>query len=454
MLNHLKYSIPDFILGLFISVGLAVNLVQSFLLPEGLSADVPRMALVAASTIFVLILLSYNKLTVILGGVLGGVALAVLIPLTVMGIIPTFAESSDAEANGSLWYLVVVLCAVLIYLLCRTRATSWVLLALGTVLSAYFLLLEYTYHVWGLVLLLWSAGTWLCFITYRRKLLRANAARTAFLPVLGHGAGVSTLCLAIGFLLWWGIIRPLQPPTKDIALWNELIQTDVVEYAGLYQPDMEYDPELTSDEKGDEKPTDEKKENENSDNQDEVEGSQDDEHSEDNSDNDTEPNDTELQDTAQQEGTAETVTFDVRSLLTLILMIVGIVLAVLLILLFFFLRRRKIWYRKVTGGLDDGAYIRFFFSWYLGRFTKVLKLPAPRGNTPLEYAAQMERATCFFEETGVTWQELSQIYHKVVYSGRNPEPEDKRKFEQFYQGFHRCCRKKLHFSWLWKSLRL
>ncbi len=447
MLRHLKYSIPDFILCLLASVGLTVNVVQSFLLPEALSADVPRMFLVSAAVILVLILLSYSRRTAIWGAVGIMVLVVFLFALSVMDIIPRFGEHLDAELNANLWYTIVAVIALLVYLLSRTRAGSWFLLILGVILSAYFLLLEYIYYVWGLVLLLWSVGTWLCYITYRRKLMRANAARTAFLPVLGHAAGVSTLCVLLGCLLWWGVIRPMQPPTQDLPLYYELTQSEAMQVIGVFQPQIVYNPDTAASNVDDAERSNEQEENTDAENPEEVEGTQEEEHSEE--DTDTE----EKLDADQQEGFAKYIRYNSRFELTTLITIFGILLLLLIVALVLFFRRRKIWYRRVTKGLDDEGYIRLFYPFYLRKF-RVLKLPPPRGSTPLEYANQLENSTRFLDDTGVSWQELSAIYHRVAYSGHPPEPEDRGKFEQFYKGFFRCCRKHLHLSWLWKSLRL
>ncbi len=449
MLRHLKYSIPDFIFCLLASVGLAVNVVQSFLLPEALSADVPRMFLVCAVTIFVLILLSFNRRTAIWGAV-GVMALVVLLlALSVAGVIPRFEEHADAELNANLWYPIVAMCAMLVYLLSRTRAGTWFLLIFGVIMSAYFLLLKYIYYVWGLVLLLWSVGTWLCYITYRRKLLmQANASRTAFLPVTLHAAGVSTLCVLLGCLLWWGVIRPLQPGTRDLALYYEVFQSDVMEVIGVYEPKVVYDPNTASTDVEDTDWSNEQEEDPESENTEQADGVQDTEH-------DQEQNDAEeTLDADQEEGSAQYVNYQSREVPEFPLIIVLIAcLLVLAGLLTLFFRRRKIWYRRITKGLDDEGYIRLFYPFYLRKF-RVLRLPEPKGSTPMEYAAQLEDSTRFLDDTGVTWQELTGIYHRVVYSGRPPEPEDKGKFEQFYKGFFRCCRKHLRLAWLWKSFRL
>ncbi|MCD8331101.1 MAG: hypothetical protein LUB63_01020 [Oscillospiraceae bacterium] len=304
MLRHLKYSVPDFILCLLASVGLAVNLVQSFLLPEGLSADIPRMFLLCAVTVLALIFLSYNKASAITGAILGALALAAVAGLTAMGYISGFAESSDAEANVSLWYLLVVLCAVFTYLMFRTRATSWVFLAIGVILSAYFLLLEYIYYWWGLVLLLWSVGVWLCYITYRKKILQVNAQRTSFLPVLGHAAGLATLCLAIGCLLWWGIIRPLQPPTRDVYLLDFWTKSDWMNVVSMYEPVKEYTPDTYSDNVDSADESSEQEENPDSETEQDVEGSQNEEHSEEEDEGGQDL------DVTQEEGSADYITYE------------------------------------------------------------------------------------------------------------------------------------------------
>ncbi len=446
MLQHLKYSIPDWILCILASVGLGMNVAQSFLLPEALSEDVLRLTLVCAAVVTVMIVLSYSKITTILSAVAVAAGFIVLLYLAYAGTVTGFTESADAEANGRLWYLMAILCAAAVYLLSRTRITSWLLLIVGALAAAYFQLLEYTVYLWAALLFLFSVGAWICFVRYRRNMMKISAMRTAFVPMALWSAGVSLLCLAVGGLLWWGIVRPLQPPTQDMILLTEYLEYNRIQNLRLVYDQPIFDSSALSDwinenysEMTDEMENDPEEEQLNAD------GTQQEEHEEDPNAEDTPP-------TAEQDGSIDWITYDAFPLAQTIFLglLLLLVLAGLVVL---FLRRRQIWYRRKTKNMDDETYIRFFFAWYLTRF-KRLKLPRPGGDTPLEYARRMESSVRFLEDTGVTWAELTEIFARLVYSGRGVQPGDRERFDQFYRGFYRCCRKKMRLAWPLYALRV
>ncbi len=446
MLQHLKFSLPDWVLCILASVGLGMNVVQSFLLPEELSGDILRLAVLSAVVIAVLIVMSYSRITTILSIVLVIAGAVLVLYLGYVGQVAGFTESADAEANGRLWYLVVVLCAAVVYLLSRTRLTSWLLLIIGSMCAAYFALLEYTVYLWAALLFLFSMGAWICFVGYRKNVLNVSAMRTAFAPMVGWSVGVSLLCLAVGALLWWGIVRPLEPPTQDMVLITDYLQLNRLEQLGLVNDEDIYDSSTLSNwiNENYTRQTDELTESTETDTNLEADDVEEEDHSED--------PDEEEQPVTAPDGETHWITYDRENLTSMI--ILGILLLlVLAALIVLFFRRRQIWYRRKTKGMDDEAYILYFFPWYLTRF-KRLKLPAPMGDSPEEYARRLETSTRFLDDTGVTWAEMTGIFSRLVYGGRGAQPGDREKFEQFYRGFYRCCRKHLHLSWLWKSLRL
>lgn len=447
MLQHLKYSLPDWALCLLASVGLGINVVQSFLLPEALSKDVLRLAILCAAVIAVLVLLSYSKVTTILSVVLVIIGIVAVLCLSYIGQVKGFTENADPETNTRLWYLVAALCAALVYLLSRTRFTSWLLLILGSLCIAYFAILEYTVYLWGALLFLFSMGAWLCFLGYRKSMLKYSAVRTAFAPMAAWAMGVALLCLAVGSLLWWGIIRPIQPPTQDLVLLTDYLKMELLEQLGLIDETELYDSSTFSSWLNENltHTTNEQQEVEDSDTQKQVGGAQEAAHEEE--------EDAEIDlPVTQQDGTAHWIRYSGLSLVQMIL--IGVLIALLAaILLTLFLLRRRIWYRIKTKDMDDGAYIDFFFPWFLARFRR-LKLPRPMGESPVEYAQRVEASTRFLEDTGVTWQELSEVFSRLVYGGRPPLPGDREKFEQFYKGFYRCCRRQFRFAWLLYALRV
>ncbi len=447
MLQHFKFSLPDWVLCTLAGIGLSVNVVQSFLLPQALSQDFLRLALLCAAVVAALVLLSYNKLTAILSVILVCAGLILALFLAYLGVLAGFTESADPEENGRLWYLVVVLCAAIVYLLSRTRLTSWLLLILGALCIAYFTILEYTVYLWGLLLFLFAAGTWICFVGYRRNMLHISALRTAFLPMIGWSAGVSLLCLAVGSLLWWGVIRPLQPPTQDLIVLTEFLQYNRLEQLGLVDENEVYDSSALSDwiNENYTRLTDQMAEDPDADTQAEAGGTQQEEHAED-------PDTEDAPASTQADGSTDWITYDSFPVVqTVLLGALALLILAALIVLFF--RRRAIWYKRRTKDMDDEAYIRFFFPWYLTRLRR-MKLPAPMGDSPMEYAARLETSTRFLNDTGVTWAELSEIFSRLVYGGRGVQPGDREKFETFYRGFYRCCRKKLRLAWVYYTLRL
>ncbi|MCD8008516.1 MAG: hypothetical protein LUF68_06225, partial [Clostridiales bacterium] len=234
--------------------------------------------------------------------------------------------------------------------------------------------------------------------------------------------------------------------TQDLIMLTEFLQYNRLEQLGLVDESEVYDSSTLSNwiNENYTRLTDEMTEDPDTDTQLDVEGTQQEEHAED--------PDEEAPASTQADGTTDWITYDTFPVLQTVLL--GILaLLVLAALLVLFLRRRQIWYKRTTKDMDDEAYIRFFFPWYLTRLRR-MKLPSPMGDSPMEYAGRLETSTRFLNDTGVTWAELSEIFSRLVYGGRGTRPGDREKFETFYRGFYRCCRKKLRLAWAYYALRL
>ncbi|MCD8208124.1 MAG: DUF4129 domain-containing protein [Bacteroidales bacterium] len=448
MLQHLKYSLPDWILCVLAGTGLSMNVVQSFLLPEGLSRNGWMAALVCAVVAAILVLCSYNRVTMIVSSVVAGAGVIAVMVLGYFKVIPALTEAKDPEENTLIWYIVVAACAAVVYLLARTRITSWILLILGALAVAYFAILEYTVYLWAALLFLFAAGAWICFIGYRKNVLKYSSMRTAFVPMTLWAGGVALICLLVGSLVWWGVIRPIDPPTQDLTMLTDYLELQRLEALGLIDEDELFDWNTFSNwyQQQFNRMTNELEENPDYDQDLEAEGTA--------QEDESESLEEEEEPVTQQEGEMDWLNRNESgpsSVLLIILIILGVLVLAALVVLF--LNRRRIWYRYKTRKMTDESYIRYFYPWYLVRLWR-LRLPKPRGDTPMEYARRLEVPGRFLDETGVTWEEVSEIFSNLAYGGRKARPGDREKMDTFFKGFPRACRKKKRLAWVIYALMI
>ena len=166
--------------------------------------------------------------------------------------------------------------------------------------------------------------------------------------------------------MFFGIVKPLNPPTQDLKLITKLMEFDILELLGVSSTQEVQDPDQNEDdEKNDEEPPEEQEE-----------------------EKDEEENDTEEdnQERSDEQINANTISYEKRDYT--VFWVTALVLFVLLapFAVKYFLRARR---KRRLYGLDASNQAAFVYDFFLKRLNR-LGVGKPDSQTILEYAEQQE----------------------------------------------------------------
>ncbi|MCC8079496.1 MAG: DUF4129 domain-containing protein [Oscillospiraceae bacterium] len=442
--NYAKHSLPDYILCLAITAGLMINVYQGFYLPAALSADWLRLVAVTAALDLILMLAAYSRRNAVTGVLVGVLILALgIVALQMTGLLSLAGE--DAEANGGWWYFATLLGALAVFLLTRTLWGSAVLFVLGALILAMLSLLQYVCYPVGLVVFLWSSGTMYLYKRYRASVLRTSTVKNAFASVLACSMALMTLAMAAAGGIWWGIVRPLDPPTREAHLITRIMSLEVLETLGIsqtvhvmdfdaYSNEEDEDFQRLTSQTGDDETLPDESENRRSEGED--------------ADDDSESS-AYLESDESEEGTA--VTYDRPTTLGVTLTAVGF-LAVITAAAALVYYRRKNWFRRLEKLGAEGRVV-YLYGWFTKKLP-LLGVPARGADTPYEYAERVSEQTRFLTAEGADWNGVTEIFVRTCYGGLPLTAEDNSALESFCSRFHANCRRRLGVKNIVKWVRL
>ncbi len=433
MRQYLRYGIWDWILCTLISIGMSMNVLSGFIIDD-LDRRVPMLIVVSAAVTFVCMLVAYNRASSI-AGILVGIALAVVL----LFIVWRSDMFSNDEGNETLiFYIVAVLMALAVFLICRRRAGIIVLFLAGNVVCAGASFLEFPCRLWAYLLFLAAAAAIFFYRTYVRSVLQSHSGKVRFKGFMLQNVCIVLVALLLTSGIYYGIIRPLDPPTDDLTLIQRIMSFEMLETLGVSQTRSVLDPDRTStEEPEDERTTREMEESR----QEDIEAGQNlpEESQEQNAG-------TELDTAPEETPPAQAITYVVKHYWWVWVIIIAAVI-VFLILLRRILRRR--WLATIDGlSREDGVYnlYRFFlFGLAKSGYQRASNL------TLEEFWELRKNQLCKFDTDGVDFGKLTDTYRKV-YFGRQPVSEEEYKdYLTYYNGFHRHVRKEAGF---WRYLFL
>ncbi len=444
--NYIRHSLPDFLLCLLITAGLAIHVYQGFYLPQALSTDVLRTLLVAAAADALLFLAAYSRRSALTGVLVGVLAIGAAIVLLQMTGLLTL-EGENAEANGGWWYFLTVFCALLVFLLTRTPAGTALLFGGGAVVLAMLDLLQYDCYPLGLLAFLWGCGVMYLYKCYRRNVLRSSTIKNAFSSVLCCSMVLATLGMVLSGALWWGVVRPLDPPTREIKLINKIMSLEVLEVLGISQTVevMDFDAQSNVEDEDISRLT-----SQTGDSQELPEQVETRREEGDTADGEA-PESAALERDESEAATEVTYTRDdvLRAAIS-----GAVVLALLLAAaIWLWRRRRKNWFRRL-GRLGAEGRVIYLYGWFLKKFP-LLGLPQSGADTPYDYAARVERQTRFLTVApDADWHAVTELFVQTYFGGQPVPADGERMLERFCGAFHKNCRHALGGKYLWKWFRL
>jgi hypothetical protein len=211
--------------------------------------DVQMLTAIVVLLTAALWFVSFGKKTMI-GGIIGFVAavVAAFLYLRSKGeLLRAFTDSKDST-NPYLYFIICFVVAVGVWLLAASRRGTFVLLVLGIVVEAVIHFLYHDNQILWLLLFLCGCVINLALQNYRINVMRTDGVKLNFAAT----AAVACICAIVvalaGGAVFYGVVRPLNPPTKKLYLLEKDMTDTIVDRMGLAKPLKVLDPDLITDE--------------------------------------------------------------------------------------------------------------------------------------------------------------------------------------------------------------
>lgn len=424
MKQYVRLHAWDFILTICIAIGMHLNTFSAFMIRESYMTNYALVAIVTALVVAIMYVIGYNKRTSLIGGVSIGVALIVwVIILRARGYLDDLSAEGTDETIPAFW-TIVLFGTALIFVLTRSRKVLFFAAPIGLLFCAAFKFLEYPVSVPGLLLLVAAVILELLYLVYKDSLLTASYGNYNIRHFLMQSFAVLLVVMMLSTGVFYGVVKPIDPPTRDLKLITKLMSFDIMELLGvastqeLREPDDE-----EKDDKDDQKEQEEEEEKEEEEKEDEQNRE------------------------SQEDISANTITYDERDYTVYWVTALILLLMALPFIVKYTLRARR---RRRLNGLDPNNQAAFVYDFFLKRFKK-LGFGKPESATILEYAEQQEDFLLNFRsKEGTTFEELSEIYNRHLYSGADVTPAEISKFMSVYNSFYKNAKE---FLGNWKYIR-
>lgn len=427
MIHYIKYRVWDWLLCSCVSMGLIFHIYSGFLLNDGIYSNVPAVAVLTAVLTAACILLSFNRTTTA-AGIAGGIG---LLAFFLVYIRSHNLLKQESENSLFLTMTILILISILVYLACRTRSGIVILFVIGNLITAGSCFLQYPIRLWCLFLFDFALFLSFLYRNYSTVLVRVHTGKihmkTWMLQTI-------CLCLAAAFLaggVYMGIIRPLNPPTRELKLITRLKNMELLQVVGISEVKDYLDPNLLS-----ELPPDG-----NSDSSDTDSGE--------NSRNNAEGN-SESQKEEQDKGRispdqlAQAIHYSLsKQTIPWILIAAAVIIASAFILRLLLIRHWK----KQVDHLSPEERIINYYQFFLSRLARC-GFKKPAHYTLTEYAVSMDHELAEFSQANpelenIRFSGLTHIYSDVFYGGQPADENAAQLFEQYYNVFYKNLRREM-----------
>ena len=431
MMRFLKNSVWDILLCTVLIFAAATTVYSGFYVP----VDQIRQYAVTAGVAFALVLLltiaSYNKMSIVIGIIAFVLGFAGLIAAAVVSGSNLFADSED---NPFMRYLIIAVCAVIIFLLTRFRVGAVLLFPAGVIALCMTEFMYESRHLACLFLFLTASCMMVIYRNYMHNVLHSRTIKSAQFSAVFFALILSLLVAGAGSGIYYGIVTALNPQARELKLITKHLSLDVMERIGVTDIEVIEDPDLLTEEKDEmDETTQQEAEEEDEDlngSTSEAEGDEGDSGS--------------AMDRLNKilTGPFAAIRYDWGVPLWVIYTVLVILVIAAAITTKLLLRRRR--YRKMLKQSPEER-VKAMYLFYLKKFRQ-LKVRAIVGETPMEYAARNEKRLACFTAQGaqtVDFTELTRILVRTEYGGITPTLADTTQFETFYRRFYRNCREYL-----------
>lgn len=425
MKNYVKLHAWDFLLTVLIAVGMHLNAFSAFQIRDSYMTNYPLVSVVTTLVMAVMFVIGYNKRNTIIGAAGWGVALLGWIIYLRANDLIDLEEGADETIPG--FWTILLFGSALIYVLTRSRKVLFGAAPVGLLFCAAFRFLEYPVSVPGLILLVAAVILEIMYLVYKDSLLNADYGNYTLRHFLEQSVAICTVVVMLATGVFYGIVKPLDPPTRDLKLITKLLSFDILELLGVASTQEVKDPNQGEEDQDEDEPPEE--EDENKDEEDE---------------NDSEEED---QQESDEKISAQTMSYEQKKYTAYIVsLLVLLALAAPFVIKYVLRARRK---RRLQG-LDASNQAAFVYDFFLHRLKK-LGIGKTDSQTILEYAEQQAGPLeNFTAEDGTTFEEITELYNHHLYSKVPVSPENASKFLAMYDSFYKNAKT---FCGFWKYIR-
>lgn len=430
MKHYIKLRIWDFFLCILCQIGLIFNIFAGFILDDAVCNSVILVILLFAVLDAVFLIFAYNKKLMIAGIILG---------IAVMTVYVFIAASSgiyDDEAANSLGislFLIFVV-GLLVFLLSRSRAGIVVLFVLGNFVIAGSYFLQYDVKLWTFLLFEVAVLLFFLYRNYCITLMNVHAGKVKIPAYLIQSLIICLIAFVLGCGVYKLIIKPLNPPARDLKLITVLEDMEVLKVIGVSSIREMLDPDKLSEE--------ELKRIVYSDQLDEENEEQEIEKPTEEETTGSDPAD---EQNSEQNGSGELESQFVYNLFHKYGWVVILVIIALIISAAFVIRnmRRKKWQTAVDALSRENQVVNYY-QYFLSSLSK-LGYKKPDQFTLYEYSEAISYEMEAFQSGEVTFDKLTKVYVGTYYGAHEVTVEEAGWFKEFYKGFLGNTRKEAGF---------
>lgn len=425
MRQYVRLHAWDFILTVLIAIGMHLNTFSAFMIRESYMTNYLLVTVVTTLVMAVMFVIGYNKRNTIIGGAGWAVFLIGWIIYLRANDLINLEEGAD-ETIPAFWSI-VIFGSALIYLLTRSRKILFGAAPVGLLFCAAFKFLEYPVSVPGLFILVIAVILEILYLVYKDSLLSADYGNYTIRHFLEQSIAIVTVVVMLSSGVFYGIVKPLDPPTRDLKLITKLLSFDILELLGVASTQEVKDPNQGDEDQDEEEPPEEKEEE------------KDDEENEQDEDENKQESDEKI--------SAQTMSYNEKDYTVYWVTALIILLLATPFVIKYVLRTRR---RRRLNGLDANNQAAFVYDFFLDRLKK-LGVGKADSQTILEYAEQQEAVLeNFTAEDGTTFEEMTELYNYHLYSKLPVRPEDAKKFVAMYDSFYKNAKA---FTGTWRYIR-
>ena len=414
MKQYVKLHAWDFLLTVLIAIGMHLNTFSAFMIRESYMTNYLLVAVVTTVVMAVMYVIGYNKRNALIGA--GGIGLALIIWIIYLRANDYLDLEDGADETFPAFWTIVLFGTGVIYLLTRNRKILFGAAPIGLLFCAAFKFLEYPVSVPGLFLLVIAIILEIFYLVYKDSLLNADYGNYTLRHFIEQSIAIVTVVVMLSTGVFYGIVKPLDPPTRDLKLITKLLSFDILELLGVASTEEVKEPgENEDDDKDDQKEQEQQQEEEN-----EEEDQEDEQNRESN-----------------EQISASTISYEEEDYTVYWVTALIVLLLAAPFVIKYALRARR---SRRLNGLDASNQAAFVYDFFLNRFRK-LGYGKADNVTVLEYAEQQgEFLQNFVASDGTTFEEISDIYNHYLYSKVPVTSTEAGKFLAIYDSFYKNAR--------------